>query len=172
MSILLSILHLFRYIFGFHHKHCASNQKVLTFVIFFTQKFSSTGQNASASALNWFSSDNAHSWARLKQFRSRWNNYKTNARKAARGNIESFRQQFLQNHFLQDDHHGFLEDVEVTLIDKTQASEPTKREYYQMRTLSFKALQFHVHTSLLQPIWTVFNSRFLSMALGAQWLIF
>ena len=135
MSILLSILHLFRYIFGFHHKHCASNQKVLTFVIFSTQKFSSTGQNASASALNWFSSDNAHSWARLKQFRSRWNNYKTNARKAARGNIESCRQQFLQNHFLQDDHHGFLEDVEVTLIDKTQASEPTKREYHCMRTL-------------------------------------
>ena len=29
------------------------------------------------------------------------------------------KQQFLQNHFLQDDHHGFLEDVEVTLFDKT-----------------------------------------------------
>ena len=42
---------------------------------------------------------------------------------------------FLQNHFLQDDHHGFLEDVEVTLIDKTQASDLTKRKYYWMRTL-------------------------------------
>ena len=29
------------------------------------------------------------------------------------------KQQFLQNHFLQDDHHGFSEDVEVTLFDKT-----------------------------------------------------
>ena len=69
------------------------------------------------------------------KFRSRWNNYKTDARKAASGNRESCKQQFLQNHFLQDNHHGFLEDFKVTLIDKTQASEPTKREYYWMRTL-------------------------------------
>ena len=40
------------------------------------------------------------------------------ARKAASGNIESWKQQFLQNHFLQNDHHGFLEDVEVTLMIK------------------------------------------------------
>ena len=71
----------------------------------------------------------------VDKFRSRWKNYKTDARKAASGNIESCKQQFLQNHFLQDDHHGFLEDVEVTLIDKTQASDPTKREYYWMGTL-------------------------------------
>ena len=57
------------------------------------------------------------------------------ARKTARGNIESFKQQFLLNHFLQDGHNGFLEDVEVTLIEQTQASDPTKREYYWMRTL-------------------------------------
>ena len=50
--------------------------------------------------------------------------------KPASGNIESCKQQFLQNHFLLDNHHGFLEDSEVTLIDKTQASDPTKREYY------------------------------------------
>ena len=47
------------------------------------------------------------------------NNYKTDARKAASGNIESC----------------ITEDVEVTLIDKTQASNPTKREYYWMGTL-------------------------------------
>ena len=39
---------------------------------------------------------------------------------------ESCKQQFLQNHFLQDDHHGFLEDAEVKLIHKTQASDSTK----------------------------------------------
>ena len=61
----------------------------------------------------------------VDKFRSRWN-----ARKAASGKIETCKQQFLQNHFLQDDHHGFLADVEVTLIDKTQASDSTKREYY------------------------------------------
>ena len=66
----------------------------------------------------------------VDKFRSRWNNYKTDARKAASGNIESCKQQFLQNHFLQDDNHGFLEDIEVTLVEKTQASDPTKREYY------------------------------------------
>ena len=71
----------------------------------------------------------------VDKFRSRWNDYKTDATKAASGNIEYCKQQFLQNHFLQDDHHGFLEDVEVILIDKTQASDPTKREYYWMRTL-------------------------------------
>ena len=71
----------------------------------------------------------------VDKFRSRWNNYKTDARKAASGNKEICKQKFLQNHFLQDDHHRFLEDVEVTLIDKTQTSDPTKKEYYWMRTL-------------------------------------
>ena len=70
------------------------------------------------------------------KFRSRWNNCKTDARKAANDNVESCKQHFLQNHFLQDDCYGFLE--EVTLIDKTQPSDPTKKEYYWMRT--FKTL--------------------------------
>ena len=47
------------------------------------------------------------------------------ARKAASGNIESCKQQFLQNHFLRDDPHGFVDNVEVALIDKTQASDTT-----------------------------------------------
>ena len=37
-----------------------------------------------------------------------------------------------EHRFLQDDHHGFLEDVEVTLIDKIQASDPIKTEHYWM----------------------------------------
>ena len=71
----------------------------------------------------------------VDKFRSRWNNYKTDAREAASGNIESCKQQFLQNHFLQENHHGFLEDFGVILIDKTQAFGPSKREYHWMRTL-------------------------------------
>ena len=47
--------------------------------------------------------------------------------------MENVKQMFLD--FLQDDHKGFLEDVEVRLIDKTQGSDPTKREYYWMRTI-------------------------------------
>ena len=42
---------------------------------------------------------------------------------------------FLQSHFLPNDHKGFLEDVEVRLIDKTEGSDPTKWKYYWMRTL-------------------------------------
>ena len=49
---------------------------------------------------------------------------------------ENVKQYFLQNHFLQRDHEGFLKDVEIRLIDdKAQASDPTKRQFYWMRTL-------------------------------------
>ena len=57
------------------------------------------------------------------------------ARKAENGYMENVKQMFLQSHFLQGDHKGFLEDVEVRLIDKTQGSDPIKREYYWLRTL-------------------------------------
>ena len=49
--------------------------------------------------------------------------------------MENVKQKFLQSYFLQRDHQGFLKDVEVRLIDKTQASDPTKIEFYWMRTL-------------------------------------
>ena len=39
------------------------------------------------------------------------------------------------NTLLKPDHKCFLKDVEVSLIDKTQSSDPTKREFYWMRTL-------------------------------------
>ena len=57
------------------------------------------------------------------------------ARKTENGDMENVKQKFLQNHFLQDDHKGFLEDVEVRLIDKTKCSDPTKWDYNWMRTL-------------------------------------
>ena len=62
-------------------------------------------------------------------FRSRWNNCKSDARKAESVNMENVKQKFLQSQFLQSDHQGFLLDVEVRLIDKTQASNTAKREY-------------------------------------------
>ena len=67
-------------------------------------------------------------------FRYRWNNYKMEARKAEIGHMENVKEKFLRSHFLQDDHKGFLEDVEVRLIDKTQGFDHTKREYYWMGT--------------------------------------
>ena len=68
-------------------------------------------------------------------FRSRWNNYKSDSRKAESADMENVKQKFLQSHFLQYDYHGFLKDVEVWLIDKTQASDPNKRDFYWMRIL-------------------------------------
>ena len=46
-------------------------------------------------------------------FRYKWNNYKMEARKAGKGDMENVKQKFLQTHFLQDDNKGFLEDVEI-----------------------------------------------------------
>ena len=37
-------------------------------------------------------------------------------------------------------HNGFLEDVSITLIDKTDGSNPTKRETFCMHTLKTLAL--------------------------------
>ena len=68
-------------------------------------------------------------------FRSRWSNYKSDVRKVESCDMENVKQTFLQSHLLQRDHQGFLKDVEVRLIDKTQASNPTKREFHWMRTL-------------------------------------
>lgn len=56
-------------------------------------------------------------------------------RKAENGDTENVKQKFLQNHFLQDDHKGSLEDAEVRLIEKKQGSEAATREYYWMRIL-------------------------------------
>ena len=61
-------------------------------------------------------------------------------RKSANGNIKSCKQQFIQNYIFQNGHTGFLVHVEVALIDKNQDPEPTKREYYWLRT--FKTLYF------------------------------
>ena len=47
------------------------------------------------------------------RFRYWWDNHKMEARKAENGDMENFKQKFLQYHFLQDDRKGFLEDVEV-----------------------------------------------------------
>ena len=60
---------------------------------------------------------------------------KSDVRKAESGNMEDVKQKFLQNHFLQLDHQCFLKDVQTRLIDKTQVSDPTKIEFYWMRTL-------------------------------------
>ena len=67
------------------------------------------------------------------QFRLRWNNYKENNRKAKRG--EEHIQPLIFEQFSSNDHTRFLKDPSITLIDKTDRSDPTEREKYWRRVL-------------------------------------
>ena len=44
-------------------------------------------------------------------------------------------QRHLLEHFNEEGNHGFLEDVSITFIDKTDPSEPLKRENYWKNVL-------------------------------------
>ena len=44
-------------------------------------------------------------------------------------------QEDLFEHFASNKHNGFLEDCTVTLIDKTNGADPTRREEYWRRVL-------------------------------------
>ena len=65
-------------------------------------------------------------------YRYRWNNYKSYSRKFDRK--ESCKKHLFR-HFSSPGHRGFLNDVSVTLIEKTDGSDPKKREDYWMKTL-------------------------------------
>ena len=69
----------------------------------------------------------------VDEFRYRWNNYKRNDKKYLRG--QSCFQQLIFEHFNSPGHKGFLEDVSITFIDKTDPSDPEKREDYWIQTL-------------------------------------
>ena len=66
------------------------------------------------------------------KYRLPWNNYKESDRKLLR--TEEIKQKSLHEHFLSDSHQSF-EDVSICLIDKTDPSDPHRKEYYWMRTL-------------------------------------
>ena len=69
----------------------------------------------------------------VDRFRLRWNNYKCLQRIASKGGIS--KQNYFHQHFLSENHHGLLEDCEIRLIDKTDPSDPTRREFLSMRKL-------------------------------------
>ena len=69
----------------------------------------------------------------VDEFRYRWNNYKDNNRKSLRG--DEHKQAGFFAHFQGLDHNGFLEDTEITFIDKTDPSDPTRREEFWIDTL-------------------------------------
>ena len=66
-------------------------------------------------------------------FRYRWNNYRSNSRKHAHG--ISCMQEHLYEHFCDSEHSGFLNDVSITFIDKTDPTNPLQRENYWKHTL-------------------------------------
>ena len=67
------------------------------------------------------------------KFRLRWNDYKENSWKAKRG--EEHMQGLVFEHFSTNDCNSFLEDCSITLIDKIDGSDPTRREGYWRRVL-------------------------------------
>ena len=62
------------------------------------------------------------------KFRFRWNNCKENNRKAKRG--EEHMKPLVFEHFSANDHDSLLGDCSITLIYKTDGSDPNKREEY------------------------------------------
>ena len=55
----------------------------------------------------------------------------------------------LVRHFSSPDHNGFLNDVSVTFIDKTDPSDPLKRENFWRETLMTMApYGFNIEDSL------------------------
>ena len=67
------------------------------------------------------------------KFRFRWNNYKENDRKALRGEEHMQPEPF--EHFAADIHNCFLTDCSIILIDKTDGSDPRRREEYLRKVL-------------------------------------
>ena len=67
------------------------------------------------------------------EFLFRWNNYKSNDRNNARN--EACMQEHLFEHLKSEGHSGFLGNVSIILIVKTDGKNPKRRENYWMRTL-------------------------------------
>ena len=69
----------------------------------------------------------------VDEFRYRWNSYKDNNKKSLMG--DEHKQTGFFAHFQGLDHNGFLEDIEITFIDKTDPSNPTRHEEFWIDTL-------------------------------------
>ena len=79
----------------------------------------------------------------VDELRLRWNNYKSDNRNHQR--FESCMQEHLFEHSNEEGHQGFSEDVSITFIDKTDPSEPLKRENYWKSALkTMRPLGFNV----------------------------
>ena len=73
----------------------------------------------------------------VDEFPLRWNNCKSNCREHQCD--ETCMEQHLFKHFCSSNHNYFISDVSVTFIDKTDPSDPLKREDYWRGTLKTMA---------------------------------
>ena len=64
--------------------------------------------------------------SKAERFRFQWNNYKSSQRKAERG--EDSIQRYLHENFLSEGYNSLINDIEIIFIDKTDPSDPTRRE--------------------------------------------
>ena len=69
----------------------------------------------------------------VDRFQPRWSNYKSCQRHAADGGTTN--QNYFHQHFLSDGHNGLMNDCEFIFKDKTDFSDPTRREFFWMRVL-------------------------------------
>ena len=65
-------------------------------------------------------------------FRFKWNNYKNCQREAVQGGTPP--QSFFLQHFLREGHHGLGKDCLITLVGKTDSSDPTRQEFFLDKT--------------------------------------
>ena len=89
-----------------------------------------------------------------ERFSFPWNNYNSCQQKAERG--ENCMQRYLHEHFLSEGHNGLINDVEITFIDKTYPSDPTRTEEFwraQLKTLSPYGLNVEVLLLMLSLWW-------------------
>ena len=97
----------------------------------------------------------------VDKFRWRWNNYKSNDRKFQR--LEPCMQVLLFSHFSMAVHNGFLNDVSITFIDKTDPSDPLRREDYWRQALKTMAL-YGLNTE--DSVWWLFLCLLFYMAMS------
>ena len=69
----------------------------------------------------------------VNRFQLRWNNYKSCQRNTADGGTPN--QNYFHQHFLSEGHNGLINDCEIILIDKTDSSDSTIREFFWMTVL-------------------------------------
>ena len=87
----------------------------------------------------------------VDEFHFRWNKYKSNCRTHQCG--ETCMQQDLYEHFCSSNHNFLISDVSVTFIDKTDPSDPLKREDYWKGTLKTTApFELNVEESVSRSV--------------------